>query len=64
MFSREKKALFPFILLRLLDPEGMGAATGLGVSPVPLVPQEIVHLQRRSPCKRKDIAYKQFQLHS
>ncbi|MGD6967776.1 hypothetical protein ACQCVP_15215 [Rossellomorea vietnamensis] len=33
MFSREKKAFFPFILLRLFDPEGMGAATGLGVSP-------------------------------
>ncbi|MGD6965507.1 hypothetical protein ACQCVP_03620 [Rossellomorea vietnamensis] len=48
MFSREKKALFPFILLRLFDPEGLGAGTRLGVSPVPLVPQEIVRLQRRS----------------
>ncbi|MGD6966062.1 hypothetical protein ACQCVP_06510 [Rossellomorea vietnamensis] len=28
MFSREKKALFPFILLRLFDPEGLGAAAG------------------------------------
>ncbi|WP_252183660.1 hypothetical protein [Rossellomorea vietnamensis] len=33
MFSREKKAGFPFILLRLFDPEGLGAATRLGVSP-------------------------------
>ncbi|TYS15040.1 hypothetical protein FZC78_16935 [Rossellomorea vietnamensis] len=28
MFSREKKAGFPFILLRLFDPEGLGAAAG------------------------------------
>ncbi|MGD6966862.1 hypothetical protein ACQCVP_10555 [Rossellomorea vietnamensis] len=28
MFSREKKAVFPFILLRLFDPEGLGAAAG------------------------------------
>ncbi|MGD6802348.1 hypothetical protein [Rossellomorea aquimaris] len=26
--------VFPFILLRLFDPEGLGAGTGLGVSPV------------------------------
>ncbi|MGD6966688.1 hypothetical protein ACQCVP_09675 [Rossellomorea vietnamensis] len=48
MFSREKKAVFPFILLRLFDPEGLGAGTGLGVSPVPLVPQEIVRLPLQS----------------
>ncbi|MGD6965020.1 hypothetical protein ACQCVP_01155 [Rossellomorea vietnamensis] len=30
MFSREKKAIFPFILLRLFDPEGLGAGTRLG----------------------------------
>ncbi|TYS82780.1 hypothetical protein [Rossellomorea aquimaris] len=30
MFSREKKAVFPFILLRLFDPEGLGAETRLG----------------------------------
>ncbi|TYR76494.1 DNA helicase [Rossellomorea vietnamensis] len=29
MFSREKKAIFPFILLRLFDPEGLGAGTRL-----------------------------------
>ncbi|MGD6802390.1 hypothetical protein ACQCUR_07160, partial [Rossellomorea vietnamensis] len=29
MFSREKKAVFPFILLRLFDPEELAAATGL-----------------------------------
>ncbi|MGD6967298.1 hypothetical protein ACQCVP_12775 [Rossellomorea vietnamensis] len=29
MFRREKKAGFPFILLRLFDPEGLGAGTGL-----------------------------------
>ncbi|MGD6802900.1 hypothetical protein [Rossellomorea aquimaris] len=28
MFSREKKALFPFILLGLFDPEELGAAAG------------------------------------
>ncbi|WP_187444989.1 hypothetical protein [Rossellomorea vietnamensis] len=28
MFSGEKKAGFPFILLRLFDPEGIGAAAG------------------------------------
>ncbi|MGD6803699.1 hypothetical protein [Rossellomorea aquimaris] len=28
MFSREKKAVFPFILLRLFDPEGLGAEAG------------------------------------
>ncbi|MGD6966560.1 hypothetical protein ACQCVP_09035 [Rossellomorea vietnamensis] len=28
----------------LFDPEGLGAGSRLGVSPVPLVPQEIVHL--------------------
>ncbi|MGD6967224.1 hypothetical protein ACQCVP_12400 [Rossellomorea vietnamensis] len=27
MFQREKKAGFPFILLRLFDPEGLGAGT-------------------------------------
>ncbi|MGD7023791.1 hypothetical protein ACQCVK_14415 [Rossellomorea vietnamensis] len=48
MFSREKKVIFPFILLRLFDPEGLGAGTGLGVSPVPLVPQEIVRLPLQS----------------
>ncbi|TYR77891.1 hypothetical protein FZC79_02515 [Rossellomorea vietnamensis] len=30
MFSKEKKAVFPFILLRLFDPEGLGAAAGRG----------------------------------
>jgi hypothetical protein len=48
MFRIEKKAVFPFIRCGLFDPEGMGAATRFGVSPVPLVPQEIVRLQRRS----------------
>ncbi|MGD6965848.1 hypothetical protein ACQCVP_05420 [Rossellomorea vietnamensis] len=43
MFSREKKAVFPFILSGLYDPEGLGAGTRR-----PLVPQEIVRLQRRS----------------
>ncbi|WP_426901065.1 hypothetical protein [Rossellomorea vietnamensis] len=38
MFRREKKAIFPFILSGLFDPEGLGAATRLGVSPVPLIP--------------------------
>ncbi|MGD6969414.1 hypothetical protein ACQCVP_23825 [Rossellomorea vietnamensis] len=28
MFSREKKAGFPFILLRLFDPEELGAEAG------------------------------------
>ncbi|MGD6964821.1 hypothetical protein ACQCVP_00160 [Rossellomorea vietnamensis] len=28
MFSREEKAVFPFILLGLFDPEGLGAAAG------------------------------------
>ncbi|MGD6968911.1 hypothetical protein ACQCVP_21050 [Rossellomorea vietnamensis] len=28
MFSREKKAGFPFILLGLFDPEGLGAVAG------------------------------------
>ncbi|TYS00996.1 DNA helicase [Rossellomorea vietnamensis] len=32
MSSREKKAVYPVILLRLFDPEGLGAATGLGVT--------------------------------
>ncbi|MGD6968443.1 hypothetical protein ACQCVP_18595 [Rossellomorea vietnamensis] len=34
MFRREKKVVFPFILSGLFDPEGLGAATRLGVSPV------------------------------
>ncbi|MGD6965150.1 hypothetical protein ACQCVP_01810 [Rossellomorea vietnamensis] len=34
MFRREKKANFPFILFGLFDPGGLGAGTGLGVSPV------------------------------
>ncbi|MGD6965900.1 hypothetical protein ACQCVP_05690 [Rossellomorea vietnamensis] len=29
MFQREKKAVFPFILLGLFDPEGLGAGAGL-----------------------------------
>ncbi|MGD6804525.1 hypothetical protein [Rossellomorea aquimaris] len=29
MFQREKKAVFPFILVGLFDPEELGAATGL-----------------------------------
>ncbi|MGD6969101.1 DNA helicase [Rossellomorea vietnamensis] len=29
MFSREKKAVFPFILFGLFDPEGLGAGAGL-----------------------------------
>ncbi|MGD6968613.1 hypothetical protein ACQCVP_19515 [Rossellomorea vietnamensis] len=32
----------------LFDPEGLGAGTRLGVSPVPLVPQEIVRLPLQS----------------
>ncbi|MGD6805333.1 hypothetical protein ACQCUR_22705, partial [Rossellomorea vietnamensis] len=28
MFHREEKALFPFILCGLFDPEGLGAAAG------------------------------------
>ncbi|WP_426901974.1 hypothetical protein [Rossellomorea vietnamensis] len=43
MFRREKKAVFPFILLRLFDPEGPGAGTRR-----PLVPQEIEHLPLQS----------------
>jgi hypothetical protein len=31
MFQREKKALFPFILFGLFDPEGLGAEAGLGI---------------------------------
>ncbi|MGD6965259.1 hypothetical protein ACQCVP_02375 [Rossellomorea vietnamensis] len=27
IFRREKKAVFPFILLRLFDPEGLSAGT-------------------------------------
>ncbi|MGD6969189.1 hypothetical protein ACQCVP_22460 [Rossellomorea vietnamensis] len=34
MFQSEKKVVFPFIRFGLFDPEGLGAATGLGVSPV------------------------------
>ncbi|MGD6967375.1 hypothetical protein ACQCVP_13170 [Rossellomorea vietnamensis] len=30
MFQSEKKAVFPFIRFGLFDPEGLGAATGLG----------------------------------
>ncbi|MGD6965295.1 hypothetical protein ACQCVP_02555 [Rossellomorea vietnamensis] len=48
MFQSEKKAGFPFIRFGLFDPEGLGAETGLGVSPVPLVPQEIVRLSLQS----------------
>ncbi|WP_168413159.1 hypothetical protein [Bacillus salacetis] len=29
MFRREKKALYPFILFGLFDPEGLGAEAGL-----------------------------------
>ncbi|WP_187444851.1 hypothetical protein [Rossellomorea vietnamensis] len=28
MFQREKKAVFPFILFGLFDPEGLGAGAG------------------------------------
>ncbi|WP_187445118.1 hypothetical protein [Rossellomorea aquimaris] len=48
MFRIEKKAVFPFIRCGLFDPEGLGAATGLGVSPVPLVPQEVARLPLQS----------------
>ncbi|WP_187445249.1 hypothetical protein [Rossellomorea aquimaris] len=48
MFQSEKKMDFPFIRFGLFDPEGLGAATGLGVSPVPLVPQEVVRLLLQS----------------
>jgi hypothetical protein len=48
MFRREKKAVFPFILFGLFDPEGLGAETGLAVSPVPLIPQEVAHLPLQS----------------
>ncbi|MGD6802600.1 hypothetical protein [Rossellomorea aquimaris] len=48
MFQNEKKAVFPFIRFGLFDPEGMGAATGLGVSSVPLVPQEVARLPLQS----------------
>ncbi|MGD6967461.1 hypothetical protein ACQCVP_13610 [Rossellomorea vietnamensis] len=54
MFSREKKAVFPFILLGLFDPEGLGAVTRLGVSPVPLVPQEVVRLPLQSSYVKGD----------
>ncbi|WP_187445251.1 hypothetical protein [Rossellomorea aquimaris] len=49
MFSREKKALFPFILLRLFDPEGLGAGTRR-----PLFPQEIVRLPLQSSYVKGD----------
>ncbi|MGD6802562.1 hypothetical protein [Rossellomorea aquimaris] len=48
MFRIEKKAVFPFIRCGLFDPEGLGAATGLGVSPVPVVPQEVARLPLQS----------------
>ncbi|MGD6965500.1 hypothetical protein ACQCVP_03585 [Rossellomorea vietnamensis] len=50
---KRKKAVFPFILLRLFDPEGLGAGTRLGVSPVPLVPQEIVRLPLQSAYEKE-----------
>ncbi|MGD6965736.1 hypothetical protein ACQCVP_04855 [Rossellomorea vietnamensis] len=43
MFRIEKKGVFPFIGCGLFDPEGLGAGTRL-----PLVPQEVARLQRRS----------------
>jgi hypothetical protein len=43
MFSREKKAVFLFILLRLFDPEGLGAGTRR-----PIVPQEFARLTLQS----------------
>ncbi|MGD6966234.1 hypothetical protein ACQCVP_07395 [Rossellomorea vietnamensis] len=49
MFSREEKAFFPFILLGLFDPEGLGAGTRR-----PLVPQEIVHLPLQSTLRKKN----------
>jgi hypothetical protein len=52
MFRRGKKVLFPFILFGLFDPEGLGAATGFGVSPVPLIPQEVAHLPLQSTVVR------------
>ncbi|MGD6967870.1 hypothetical protein ACQCVP_15700 [Rossellomorea vietnamensis] len=33
----------------LFDPEGLGAGSRLGVSPVPLVPQEVSRLPLQSP---------------
>ncbi|MGD6802848.1 hypothetical protein [Rossellomorea aquimaris] len=54
MFQSEKKAVFPFIRFGLFDPEGLGAATGLGVSPVPLIPQEIVRLPLQSSYVKED----------
>ncbi|MGD6966936.1 hypothetical protein ACQCVP_10930 [Rossellomorea vietnamensis] len=53
MFRREKKAVFPFILFGLFDPEGLGAGTGLGVSPVPLVPQEVAHPPLQTTWRKK-----------
>ncbi|MGD6965011.1 hypothetical protein ACQCVP_01110 [Rossellomorea vietnamensis] len=41
---KRKKAGFPFLLLRLFDPEGLGAATRY-----PLVPQAVARLPFHSP---------------
>ncbi|WP_113930539.1 hypothetical protein [Bacillus sp. P14.5] len=48
MFQSGKKAVFPFIGFGLFDTEGLGAATRMGVSPVPLIPQKAVRLPLQS----------------
>ncbi|MGD6804461.1 hypothetical protein [Rossellomorea aquimaris] len=46
MFQREKKAVFPFILFGLFDPEGLGAEAGLNKSASALVSPDRQMFQR------------------
>ncbi|MGD6966660.1 hypothetical protein ACQCVP_09535, partial [Rossellomorea vietnamensis] len=46
MFQREKKAVFPFILFGLFDPEGLGAGAGLIKSASALISPDRQMFQR------------------
>ncbi|MGD6968696.1 hypothetical protein ACQCVP_19950 [Rossellomorea vietnamensis] len=46
MFQREQKAVFPFILFGLFDPEGLGAEAGLNKSASALIRPDRQMFQR------------------
>jgi hypothetical protein len=49
--------VFPFFLLRLFDPEGLGAGTGLGVSPVTKSGSTLVRPDRQMFSREKKVLF-------
>ncbi|MGD6965813.1 hypothetical protein ACQCVP_05245 [Rossellomorea vietnamensis] len=55
MFQREKKAVFPFILFGLFDPEGLGAGAGLHIkAQVPAPRSRIPGMEVNIPIKNNN----------